>query len=209
MNFIFVRHPETEALIKKIIYGQTNSPYTEKGKNSVPWVRDQFLEENIACVYSSPLDRTRMLAEAIIEPHKGLSLIIDERITEMSVGILEQMTFAEAQEAHPEHVEPFLSNFGHHKIPGSELFSEVKHRVGDFLNELIVNEEENEKEGQLGRTIIIVSHSMAIRAALATLFKLELSDLWHININPAAIIRVLYKDGFARLEGLTDPHKIF
>lgn len=204
-----MRHPETEALVKKIIYGQTNSPYTEKGIKSIPWVRDQLSKESISHIYSSPLDRTRMLAEEIVRPHKGLSLIIDERITEMSVGILEQMTLPEAQAAHPEHVEPFLADFGNHKIPGSELFLEVKQRVGDFLNELIIRDEKNDKEAQPERSIIIVSHSMAIRAALAYLFNLELPALWHIKINPAAIITVKYKDRFARLEGLYDPHEIF
>lgn len=209
MKFIFVRHPETEALVKKIIYGQTNSPYTEKGKKSVPWVRDQLLKENIAQIYSSPLDRTRTLAEEIAKSHMELNLTIDERITEMSVGILEQMTLKEAREKHPEHVELFMADFGNHKIPGSELFSEVKHRVSDFLEEIILKEEKRSKEGHPERLIIVVSHSMAIRAALAYLFDVDLSALWHIKINPAAIIKIKYQDGFALLEGLVDPHEIF
>jgi len=203
-----VRHPETEALVKKIIYGRTNSPYTEKGKKSIPWVRDQLLREDIAQIYSSPLDRTRTLAEEIAKSHRGLPLIVDERITEMSMGILEQMTLKEAQEAHPEHVEPFLADFGYYKIPGSELFSEVKQRVSDFLEELLLKENVQREEEHPERPIIVVSHSMAIRAALAYLFNVELSALWHIKVNPAAIIKVKYKDGFALLEGLADPHEV-
>ena len=203
-----MRHPETEALVKKIIYGQTNSPYTEKGKRSIAWVKDQLLKQDVSCIYSSPLDRTRTLAEEIAKTHADASLMIDERITEMSVGILEQLTLQEAQALHPEHVDPFLEDFGNHKIPGSELFSEVKQRVSDFLQELIVKEEEWRKEGHPERPIIVVSHSMAIRAALAYLFDVELSALWHIKINPAAIIKVKYRDGFALLEGLADPHEI-
>lgn len=208
MKFIFVRHPETEALVKKIIYGRTNSPYTEKGKKSILWVTDQLLREDIAHIYSSPLDRTRTLAEEIAKTHTGLSLVIDERITEMGVGILEQMTLKEARDVHPEHVTPFLEDFGNHKIPGSELFSEVKQRVSEFLQEIILKEEEWRKEGHPERPIVVVSHSMAIRAALAYLFDVELSALWHIKINPAAIIKVKYRDGFALLEGLADPHEI-
>jgi len=204
-----VRHPETEALVKKIIYGQTNSPYTEKGEKSIPWVREQLLKEDIAQIYSSPLDRTKTLAEEIAKSHPGLSFIIDERITEMSVGILEQMTLKEARETHPEHVEFFMADFGNHKIPGSELFSEVKHRVSDFLEEIILKEEKRSKEGHPERPIVVVSHSMAIRAALAYLFDVELSALWHIKINPAAVIKVKYIDDFALLEGLVDPHEIF
>jgi len=208
VKFIFVRHPETEALVKKIIYGRTNSPYTEKGKKSLSWVRDQLSGEDVARIYSSPMDRTRTLAEEIASAHPGLSPLIDERITEMGVGILEQLTLAEAQEKHPEHVKPFLEDFGNHKVPGSELFSEVRQRVSGFLDEIIAQEDMWRKEGHPERPIIVVSHSMAIRAALAHLFDTELSSLWHIRINPAAIIKVKYKDGFALLEGLCDPHEI-
>ena len=101
-----------------------------------------------------------------------------------------------------------MENFGNPKIPGSEPFCEVKQRVSDFLEELVLKEESWRKEGHPERPIIVVSHSMAIRAALAYLFDVELSALWHIKINPAAIIKVKYRDGFALLEGLADPHEI-
>ncbi|MFA7196380.1 MAG: histidine phosphatase family protein, partial [Anaerovoracaceae bacterium] len=110
--------------------------------------------------------------------------------------------------AHPEHLRPFLDDFGNYRAPGSELFSEVKSRVSDFLKEVIRGEEEKGEEGYPERPIIVVSHSMAIRGALAYLFDAGLSDLWHIRIQPAAIIRVQYRDGFAILEGLRDPHDI-
>lgn len=208
MKFIFVRHPETYALANKIIYGQTHSPYTKKGESSVPWVSDQLAREDIKSIYSSPLDRAKVLAGGIAKPHAGLTVKIDDRLTEMSVGIFEQMTFQEADAAHPEHARPFLEDFGNYRVPGSELFSEVKERVSDFLKEVIQQEDEEGKEEHPERPIIVVSHAMAIRGALSYLFDVELSDLWHLHINPASIIRVKYKDGFAQLLGMNDPHDI-
>ena len=209
MKITFVRHPETEALIKKIIYGQTQSPYTKKGELSVSWVSDQLAMDDIASIYSSPLDRAKVLAMDIAKSHENLNVQIDDRITEMSVGIFEQMTFKEAEEAYPNDAKLFLEDFGNYRIPGSEVFSEVKERVSDFLKDVIQKEDEFRKEGYPTRPIIVVSHAMAIRAALSHLFNAELSDLWHIRINPASIIRVKYKDGFAQLLGMSDPHDIF
>jgi broad specificity phosphatase PhoE len=207
LKLIFVRHPETEALVYRIMYGHTHSPYTEKGTKSVPWVADQLASEPVRAVYSSPLERTKTLADAIACTH-GLPVVTDERIKEMGVGIFEQMSVADAEKAHPEHLRPFLDDFGNYKAPGSELFSEVKERVGDFLKELIRKEEAKAKEEVHEGPIVIVSHSMAIRGALAYLFDADLSDLWHIRIHPAAILNVRYRDRFAILEGLRDPHNI-
>ncbi len=208
MKFIFVRHPETEALVHRIIYGQTHSPYTEKGKKSVDWVKAELASEKISAIYSSPMERTRTLADAIASAHRGISVQPDERIKEMAVGIFEQMSVTDAEAAHPEHLRPFLDDFGNYRAPGSELFSEVKSRVSDFLKEVIHKEDSAGKEEYPERPIVVVSHSMAIRGALAFLFDVSLSDLWHIRINPAAIIKVQYRDGFAILDGMKDPHDI-
>lgn len=208
MKWIFVRHPETEALVHRIIYGQTHSPYTDKGKKSVEWVRKELSSEDVSSIYSSPMERTKTLADAIASAHRGIPVQTDERIKEMGVGVFEQMTIPEAEAAHPEHLRPFLDDFGNYRAPGSELFTEVKSRVSAFLKEVILAEEEKGKEGHPERPIVVVSHSMAIRGALAYLFDASLSDLWHIRINPAAIIQVEYREGFAILEGMRDPHHI-
>ena len=115
-------HPETEALVHRIIYGQTHSPYTEKGKKSVDWVKAELGSEKISAIYSSPMERTRTLAEAIASAHRGISVQPDERIKEMAVGIFEQMSVTDAEAAHPEHLRPFLDDFGNYRAPGSELF---------------------------------------------------------------------------------------
>jgi alpha-ribazole phosphatase len=208
LKFIFVRHPETEALANKIIYGQTHSPYTKKGELSVPWVSEQLEGEDVKLIYSSPLDRAKTLAEGIAGRHPGQSVHVDDRLKEMSVGIFEQMTFQEADAAHPLHARPFLEDFGNYRVPGSELFSEVRERVSDFLKDVLRREDEEGKEEHPERPVIVVSHAMAIRGALAYLFDAELSDLWHLRINPASIIRVKYKEGFAQLTGMSDPHDI-
>lgn len=207
MKLIFVRHPETEALVHRIMYGHTHSPYTEKGIKSVDWVRNELASEPVRMVYSSPLERTKTLADAIADVH-GLSVETDERIKEMGVGIFEQMSITDAEKKYPEHLRPFLDDFGNYQAPGSELFSEVKQRVSEFLKEIIRAEDARGKEEATERPIVVVSHSMAIRGALAYLFDAELSDLWHIRIHPAAIIQVRYRDRFAILEGLKDPHNI-
>ena len=53
----------------------------------------------------------------------------------------------------------------------------------------------------------VVVFTMAIRGALA-FCSTSVFDLWHIRINPAAIIKVQYRDGFAILDGMKDPHDI-
>lgn len=189
------------------MYGHSHSPYTEKGVRSIEWVADELASLDVQTVYSSPLERTKTLADAIAARHE-LEVVTDERIQEMGVGIFEQMTIPEAEKAYPEHLRPFLDNFGFYKAPGSELFSEVQARVASFLQELVPRYENHGKEELPERPIVVVSHAMAIRGAFAHLFNAELPDLRHIRIHPAAILEVSYQNGRAILEGLRDPHNL-
>ena len=57
VKLILIRHPETEANAKRLIYGRTESEYTEKGRASVATVVEQLSQIDIHMIYSSPLKR--------------------------------------------------------------------------------------------------------------------------------------------------------
>lgn len=65
MKLIFIRHPETEANVKRLIYGKTESEYSDRGRASVNAVVEQLSNKKIDAIYSSPRKRAADLAEAI------------------------------------------------------------------------------------------------------------------------------------------------
>ena len=207
MRLILVRHPETEALKNRIIYGRTESPLTKEGAASIAWAAEKLAGVDLAALFCSPQERARVLAEGIAEKHPGLPVRIDERICELHCGIYEQMTFDEALAADPEDAQKFANEFGFHRPKGGENFEDVKARTGPFLKEL---EELARKEGYNERPVAVVSHAMAIRSMISHLLGLGLNDIWHFHLQPTGMMEIDYseKDRWGRLISMTAPDSL-
>ena len=133
MKLIFVRHPETQANVDRIIYGRTQSEYSERGKKSIPWVVDYLKNTKIDYIYASPLNRTKLLAEAIVTQHDNTEIVFEDRLMEMSFGVFENMSNLEAQSKYPSEYESFMASYSQYKIPEGEAFFEVKDRAVEFI----------------------------------------------------------------------------
>lgn len=214
MRLIFIRHPETMANVNKLIYGRTESEYSQEGAASIPWVVEQMHGISIDEMYVSPLQRTKYLAEQIALDHGFTDMVMEERILEMNFGVFENMTNAQARASYPSEYAALMKNYSHFQIPGGESFFMVRERVQDFLHELSEKEnlelERAESDGadpkELPQKVIVaVAHSMVIRSALSCLLGIGLEDIWHIKMNPASIVDVDYRHGYAMLQQLKSP----
>lgn len=224
MKLIFIRHPETEANVRKVIYGRTDSWYSPKGEDSVPLVIAYLKDVEIDSLYASPLKRASYLAEQIAMDHnrrrttEPLVPAIDERLIEMHFGIFENKSNQEAKELYGDGYENLWLDLPNFQIPEGETLTQVKERVVDFLKEVCAKEpigksmlerlEEDpigsmEAVAQKEQTIVIVAHALVIRGALSWLMNIPLSDIWHIDIKPANLLEVIYRNGFAMLTRLT------
>ncbi len=216
MKVIFIRHPETEANVKKLIYGRTESGYSEKGKASVGTVVEQLSDTKIDAIYSSPLRRAADLAEAIAEVH-GLEVTMEDRLQEMHFGIFENKTSEEAREIYGEGFDDFWYDFVNFQVPEGENLGQVRNRAVEFLQELLAPEASGESFADLmkkdpakavalqyeeNRTVAVVAHSLVIRGALSWILNIPLEEIWRIDVKPAAIVEVTYRRGFGFLTGL-------
>ena len=99
MRFYFLRHPETRANERSLIYGWGNYDYTEKGEEMFREILPRMDDYDFDRIYTSPLDRARKLAEAI-GARRDKPVIVEERLKEMHYGILEGMPYPEAVSLH-------------------------------------------------------------------------------------------------------------
>jgi alpha-ribazole phosphatase len=224
MKLIFIRHPETEANVRKVIYGRTDSWYSPKGEASVALVTERLRDLEIDRIYASPLKRAAFLAEEITVDHnrrregEPLKVAHDDRLIEMNFGIFENKSNQEAKELYGEGFEKLWQDFLNFKIPGGENLTQVRDRVVDFLKEICAQEPvgrslaEELKEDPIGAlepaktteiTLVIVAHSLVIRSALSWFLNISLEDIWHIDIKPAGMVEILYRNGYAMLTKLT------
>jgi len=194
MRLIFVRHPETIANQERLIYGRSESEYSEKGRRSIEWVVDRLRSRPVDGIYASPLQRTAVLAD-VIGSEFGLPVNYRDELIEMDFGMFENLTPEEAAIRHEAQYREFMENYTEYMIPEGESFREVFNRVSAFLEEVL---------GENG-TCVIVTHGMVIKAAIAYLLDIGLEDVWHFSTQPAAVMEIEYRDRYGVLHALTGP----
>lgn len=191
MKFYFLRHPETMANKQGLIYGWTDYDYTEKGYQMIQAMPEKLDGMRFDCIYASPLARASRLADAIAK-HRGMEVILDDRIKEMHFGMLEGMDFMAAKETHGEIMEKMFSDYEEFQVPGGESSKMVKERAMSFLNE---------KKNDPG-SCLVVSHAMFMHTAMSCLLEFDPQSMWRFRIDPCTVVCIDYRDGYGLLKSM-------
>lgn len=183
MKLIFVRHGETEYNRQSLALGRADVPLNEKGIRQAASLEFALAEEEIAAIYSSPLQRALDTAKRIAAPH-DLQPIVEERLIEMDIGELEGMTGPEMAKQHPD----LMANWGGpkgvtYRMPGSnETLVDVQARSRLAVEDLLARHADE--------TVVTVSHNFVILATLAWLLTIDLAEFRRLRHSVAAISSV-------------------
>lgn len=138
-------------------------------------------------VVASPTTRTQETAAAVGR-RLGASVRVDRAFAELDFGDYEGLTFPQVEERDPGWLARFYKGDGTVAAPGGESLADLGARVGAGLRGLV--------DGGIGRTTVVVSHAMAIRAAAGLAFGAPPAQWTRTRITPASltILRV-WADG--------------
>ncbi|WP_373079155.1 histidine phosphatase family protein [Zhongshania sp.] len=153
----FVRHGQTFANINKVWHGQTDTELTEEGHEQARRLGAYFpryLHADV--IYTSPLQRARITAEAIARTFK-LEVNFDPRLMEMDLGDWEGKTFAELIEAG--NIVQKLIDDPDFATPNGESQNIVKQRIVTAVDEISAKHP--------NENVIIVAHGVTISIAFA------------------------------------------
>ncbi|MFT6550171.1 MAG: broad specificity phosphatase PhoE [Zhongshania marina] len=154
----FVRHGQTYANIDKVWHGQTDTELTPEGYEQTRKLGAYFRHYTTpSVIYSSPLQRARITAEAIGQSF-NLAVIQDPRLMEFDLGDWEGKTFKSLSSAGNNTLHELVHN-PDFCSPNGESQNVVKARMLAAINEI------NEKHQN--ENVVIVSHGVAISIALA------------------------------------------
>lgn len=181
-RLIIIRHGETKYNVKGLFQGQIDAALTDKGKSQAACVAERLKDVTYDILYASPLIRALDTAR-IIKGSREIEINIDNRLMEIKCGRWEGMKIADIQMNNLEMFlkwenEPHLFN-----LPGAETFAQVYDRVSEFIAEIIRRHQ--------GKTIVIVSHMVAILLMLVYLFDEKIENVWEIGKQPNAAINVI------------------
>lgn len=172
MELYLVRHT-TPNIEKGICYGQSDLGITDSFPSEVYKIHNQIPIKEISKVYSSPLQRCKLLAQTFKK-----ETIFDDRLKELNFGDWELQPW---DAIHSKELDPWMKDFVNIKTPNGESYVMLQQRMLDFFYSL--DKTTNEKN-------VIVSHAGPLRALLSHLQEVHLKDSFDIKIEYGQVIEL-------------------
>lgn len=167
-NIFLIRHGETEWNEQDRLQGSQDSPLTSHGVIQAREAKSSLEKYTIDQAYVSPLKRAGDTLEIILEGRK-LAAVVRDSLREMNLGPWEGKTRDESAKSHPTEYIAFWEEPGSFSLPGADTFDELQYRIVGELESIFV-------EGK-NKNILVVSHWIAIKVALAHYSSVSLSNL--------------------------------
>lgn len=154
-----VRHGQSESNLSGCIGGHSQTPLTELGQRQAHRTA-RALADDFApgVVISSDLLRARQTAIPIAQAC-NVELVIDPRLRERSLGVLDGLTFAEAEAADPDIWRRLRDRDPDACPSGGEPVDAVFTRVSQAIDDIA--------RRHAGGRVVVVSHGLAIYHAFA------------------------------------------
>ena len=169
VRIIFVRHAESLWNPIGRYQGRLDPELSERGHNQAKLIANALKKYNPTVLYSSPLKRTYQTAE-YISKELNLPIIKNEDIIEIDHGDWSGLLVEEVKEKYPEMFRQWLFEPHLVKFPNGESLEDVFDRVKKFLK---YASEKHEND-----TIVVVSHTVPIRASLTAGLNLDMDKFW-------------------------------
>ena len=195
-RLLLLRHGQTELSVQRRYSGRGNPELTEVGRRQAADAARYLAQKGgISAVISSPLQRAHATATAAADA-LGLSVAVDENLTETDFGEWEGLTFPEAAKSHPDVHGRWLRDTSL-AAPGGESFDEVGQRV-QRARDLIVAEHP-------GATVLVVSHVTPIKTLLRLALDAGPTILHRVHLDLASLsIAEFYPDNGASVRLVND-----
>lgn len=150
-----IRHCQSMGNIEHKFQGQYDADISPAGEKQLELLGLRFRNEPIDVIYTSPLKRARMTAQAIAKYRNDIEVIDEPGFIEMNVGELENRSLKELALNYPETAKKWDRYPDLCEFPGGETMAEVYERVNRALDRVIA---ENP-----GRIVVITTHGGVLR----------------------------------------------
>jgi broad specificity phosphatase PhoE len=150
-------------------------------------------------IVASPMIRTQETATAISR-RLGRAVVTDPRLAEGDFGEWEGLTSDEIEARWPGQLRDWHET-GTFAIPGGESIAQTGQRLAGAMDDLIAS--------SLGKTVVVVSHAVALRSVIGTAFGAPASQWHRIRIAPASVSMIRYwADGTSEITAIGIPPEI-
>ena len=165
-----LRHGETTHNAAGIWQGQLDSPLSERGVQQAYAAGQALAALSPVRVVASDLQRAAITGQAVAEAC-GVPIDYDERWREIHAGVWQGMSGAEVRAQWPEEQEMLLRGEDFVRGEHGESVADVARRTAEAAEELLAGM-------GAGETVVVATHGVAGRAAVAELVGLDQGTAW-------------------------------
>lgn len=194
LHLILVRHGQTEWNAQGRYQGQSNVPLSAVGRRQAECAAERLANQKIDAVYTSDLDRAWDTAKVIAEKHK-LEVFSEPRLRELRFGVLEGLTFDEAQLQYPHMITAWLKDFNQ-PPQGAETVDLFRQRIICLLDELKQKHEE--------QTLLLVGHGGSLSEILRVALGLSREKRCYFEMEHSSISEVVIAEEYISLMRLNE-----
>jgi broad specificity phosphatase PhoE len=194
LHLILVRHGETEWNLQRRYQGQSDVPLSEFGRQQAELIAKRLAGHTIDAVYASDLKRAWETA-GVISEKCGLEIASEPRLRELKFGILEGLTFDEAEAQHPEMIAAWLEDFNN-TPQGAETIDLFNTRIISLLDDLIRKHDE--------QVVLLVGHGGSLSEILRVVLELPPDKRWYLELENASLSEVLIAEDYVSLRRMND-----
>lgn len=148
-----VRHGQSAGNAEGRFGGHSATPLSELGLHQARITAKALAKERINAIYSSDLKRAMQTAEALAGL-TGLQINATDVFRERNIGVLEGLTFAEAEKEFPGDYKALVDRNVAHVITSGESYRQLVDRVSAAVDGILVK--------HLGGKIVVFAHTGTI-----------------------------------------------
>jgi len=194
LHLMLVRHGETDWNAQRRYQGQSDVPLSALGRRQAELIAERLAGLKIDAVYASDLKRALETAQVIAEKN-GLEVLPEPRLRELKFGVLEGLTFDEAQVQYPQMIAAWLDDFNR-PPEGAETIDLFTARILSLMDDL--------KEKHDEQVVLLVAHGGSLSEILRVILGLSREKRWYLEMGNASLSEVLIGEKFVSLKRLND-----
>ena len=185
-RLFLVRHGATTLSAEDAFAGATDVPLSDEGRAQAQRLAQRLAGDQIAAVYSSPLQRTRDTATILAAPHQ-LPLALRPGLREMDHGHWEGLRRSEVEQRFTKEYAAWEQDPFTFAPQGGECGLDVMARALPVVREIVT--------AHGGQTVLVVSHKATIRLVLSSLLGFDGRGYRdRLDQSPACLNIVEFKD---------------
>ncbi|MEG2007479.1 MAG: histidine phosphatase family protein [Oscillospiraceae bacterium] len=166
MKLFFARHGESEGNVKLLLYGHTDCPLTDAGRQDAAALGEKLAGLDIKRCYTSPLSRAADTARIALAG-RDVPITLSDDLMEQYMGDFENTSFVEMREKYPDLIRTMLEDWTTVVPPNGESYAQLSERSNRCLDNII---EQNEDA-------LVVAHNGTLSAIFGRLLATEPSGI--------------------------------